>query len=238
MDKEPETEFDKKIERPGVRSYRAVLLGLKTIATKLPMEVDVRANSEDFAANLERARAGDPGAIGDVLNRCRGYLLAMAMADLQADLRPKTAASDIVQETLLDGQRDFARFKGTSETDLLRWLQRILKHNLIDAVRVCHTQKRDARRELEWPTAESNISGLVDQAARPSQVLQQSELVNAVDQAIDRLPVRHKTVILLHHKEGLGFSEIGRRLGVSDRMARHLWAQAIPLLRQLMAEAE
>ncbi len=73
------------------------------------MRADIRSNLNDFAAALRRARAGDPEALGDVLSRCRGYLLAMAQAEMQADLRPKAAASDLVQETLLEGQRDFDR---------------------------------------------------------------------------------------------------------------------------------
>ena len=202
------------------------------------MRADIRSNLNDFGAALRRPRAGDPEALGDVLSRCRGYLLAMAQAEMQADLRPKAAASDLVQETLLEGQRDFDRFTGETETDLIRWLQRILKNNLLDAVRHCHTLKRDARREHDLTASGLAPSALVDHSARPSQVVQREELVSAVDQAVDSLPVRLKTVILLHHKEGLGFEEIGRRLGVSDRMARYLWAQAIDALRDVLADQE
>jgi len=194
--------------------------------------------TDDFVARLRQARSGDHEALGDVLNQCRGYLLAIALAEMNSDLRPKWAASDIVQETLLDGQRDFARFSGESATDLLRWLQRILKNNLLDAVRQCHTLKRDARREHALAPADLDSSQLVDQAARPSQRLQRDELENVVERAIERLPARRKMVILMHHKDGLGFDEIGRRLGVTDRMARYLWAEAIASLRDTLAETE
>jgi len=202
------------------------------------MAVDVRSDLTTFHSNLKRAQAGDAAAVGAVLDSCRGYLLAMAMAELQSDLRAKVAASDIVQETLLEGQRDFRRFTGKDEEDLLRWLQRILKNNLVDSIRHCRSLKRDARREQTAAATDINSSGWIDHSPRPSQLVQRAELADAVDRAIDLLPARHKTVILLHHREGIGFQEIGRRLSVSERMARYLWAEAVSSLRDLLAEAE
>src|SRR5262245_26207367 len=72
----------------------------------------------DAAANAARwlpaARAGSSEALGQVLEACRGYLLLIAGQELEPALRAKGGASDLVQQTFLEAQRDFAGFHGTT----------------------------------------------------------------------------------------------------------------------------
>jgi RNA polymerase sigma-70 factor (ECF subfamily) len=58
---------------------------------------------------LPGARAGRSDDLGQILNVCRQYLLGIAQHELDADLRAKGGASDLVQETFLDAQRLFDR---------------------------------------------------------------------------------------------------------------------------------
>src|SRR5262249_54728266 len=87
-------------------------------------------SAADGAGWLARARAGDRDALGRVLEVCRRYLLLIADRQLDADLRAKGGASDLVQETFLEAQRDFAQFAGNSEEELRAWLRRMLLNNL------------------------------------------------------------------------------------------------------------
>src|ERR687883_158141 len=101
------------------------------------------AQPGDVARGLAEARAGSREALGRVLEACRGYLLLVAERELAPDLRPKGGASDLVQQTFLEAQRDFARFRGDSEEELLAWLRRLLLHNVADFSRRFHgTGKR------------------------------------------------------------------------------------------------
>src|SRR5690242_4317549 len=84
---------------------------------------------------LLAARRGSPEAVAWLLEHCRPYLLLVANEELDADLRPKLGASDVVQQSVIEAQRDFARFEGATREDLLAWLRRILRHNLADARR-------------------------------------------------------------------------------------------------------
>ena len=47
-------------------------------------------------------------------------------------LRLRLDPSDLVQETFLEAHRDFPRFTGPTERELLAWLRRILARNLVD----------------------------------------------------------------------------------------------------------
>src|SRR5947209_3557782 len=77
--------------------------------------------AEDAAQWLAAARTGSADALGRLLEACRGYLLLIGQRELDPALRAKGGASDLVQQTFLEAQRDFARFRGATEADLLAW---------------------------------------------------------------------------------------------------------------------
>src|SRR5262245_28352327 len=104
--------------------------------------------AQDAGRWLAEARAGDREALGRALEVCRRYLLLIAERQLDADLRAKGGASDLVQETFLEAQRDFGRFEGTSEAELRGWLRRMLLNNLGHFTRRYRTHKRAAGREV------------------------------------------------------------------------------------------
>ena len=56
------------------------------------------------------AQDGSYAAIGQLFDLYRDYLLRVANEELQTDLVPKVAASDLVQETFLQAARDFRKF--------------------------------------------------------------------------------------------------------------------------------
>src|SRR4051812_22205488 len=79
----------------------------------------------------------------------RTYLLVLARIELgRARLvRPKTDASDIVQEALLKAHRGRDQFRGGSEGEFKVWLRRILANVMTDARRRWGAGKRDAALE-------------------------------------------------------------------------------------------
>ena len=76
------------------------------------------------------ARRGSREALGQALEACRLYLLSIADRQLDEDLQAKGGASDLVQETFLEAQRDFEQFRGSSPDELRAWLRQVLLHNL------------------------------------------------------------------------------------------------------------
>src|SRR5688572_10144944 len=109
----------------------------------------------NLAERLQAARAGSNDALGEALEACRAYLLFIANEELTPDLQAKGGASDLVQQTFLDAQRDFHRFQGDSDVELRAWLREVLRCNAANFARHHRAQKRQAAREvpLEPPTA-------------------------------------------------------------------------------------
>ena len=58
------------------------------------------------------------------------------------------------------------------------------------------------------------------------------EALEALDQALARLPPEYREVILLRHREELPFAEIGRRMNRSADAARMLWSRAFNRLAE------
>ena len=75
-----------------------------------------------FADWLAAARRGNRSELGNLLETFKPYLLGIAYRALPATLRGKYDAADLVQETLLEACRCFARFQGQRVDDLRFWL--------------------------------------------------------------------------------------------------------------------
>lgn len=187
----------------------------------------------DMARWLSAARAGSPEALGRALEVCRAYLLRVAGGELGPDLQAKGGASDLVQQTFLEAQRDFARFDGDTEEQLLAWLRQLLLHNVANFSRAYReTGKRDVGREVALAGDSSGEGVLPGDGPTPSGRVIQDERSQALQQALERLPEDYRLVIRYRYEEERSFDEIARLLGRSPNAARKLWARAIERLQE------
>jgi RNA polymerase sigma-70 factor (ECF subfamily) len=163
-------------------------------------------------------------------------LLHIARGELGPQLQSKGGASDLVQQSVLDALRDFERFEGTSEADLLHWLRRLLLNNLADFTRRYRdTDKRRAEREVPIEAGDSSCepgAGLAADWTSPSGAAMAQEQADAVRRALEQLPDDHRRVLLLRYQDGLQFEEIGRALGLTANAARKLLLRAVQRVRR------
>jgi RNA polymerase sigma-70 factor (ECF subfamily) len=187
---------------------------------------------------LPAARAGSAEALGRMLEACRGYLLAVARRELDADLQAKGSASDLVQETFLEAQRDLVQFQGGNETDLLAWLRRLLLNNISNFARSYRgTQKRQIGGEVSLAGGDSSDQlgeGVVADIASPSEQAMRHERADAVERVLAQLPADYREVILLRYREQLPFEEIAQRMDRSNNAVRKLWARAVERFQEEM----
>ena len=192
--------------------------------------------ADEFAGWLAQARSGSPDALGHVLEACRGYLLLVAEQDLDPALRSKGGASDLVQQTFLEAQGDFGRFRGGTEGELLAWLRQLLRNNLIDFTRQYRAAaKRAVGREVSLAGGDTPSRPPTEVRAdtpSPSGHAMAHEEDEAVRRAMGLLPEDQRTVLRLRYEDGLGFDEIAVRMGRSVPAVRKLWARAVGRLRQ------
>ena len=192
----------------------------------------------DAARWLAAARAGSREALGQVLETFRGYLLLIADREMDPELRAKGGASDLVQETFLEAQRDFGRFHGNSADELRAWLRRLLLNNVANFTRQYRERaKRQVGREIPLEAGGSSHergAGLAANTVSPSGAVLALEQAEALARALERLPADYRQVLAYRHDEQLTFEEIGQRMRRTANAARMLWLRAVERLQREM----
>jgi RNA polymerase sigma-70 factor (ECF subfamily) len=174
-----------------------------------------------------------------VLEGYRQYLRLLARSRVGRELRARFDSSDLVQETLLEAQRDFRQFQGENQAELAGWLRQILLRNLADQCKHHQSQKRDVGREqplelLVKKTPESLAAPL----STPSAQALKTEQAGALATALAQLPPDYRDVLTLRHLQGESFEAIAARMGRTSGAVRMLWMRALEQLGGLMGKGD
>jgi RNA polymerase sigma-70 factor (ECF subfamily) len=183
-----------------------------------------------------RLLGGDEEAFGQLVDR---YYLAMLRV-ARGFVRTQSAAEEVVQETLLAVVEGLPRFEGRST--LKTWLFRILVNRAktrgarerrcisFSCLRPhCGRQGHESG-PLEHPALPGTASSPVD----PAGAALNRELGDVLWAAVDRLPVRHRQVLVLRDVHGCTSAEVCELLGLSDANQRILLHRARTRVRTLL----
>lgn len=210
------------------------------------MSVSLKNIDEPFATDqlLAKARSGDRAAVGQLLEPYRNYLGLLARLQIAGRLQGKVDSADLVQDTFLEAHRHMGTFRGTTEAELVAWLQTILTGLLANMIRrYLGTQRRDARLEFDLAIHLTDSSRSLDRAllapnSTPSQGAMRREHAVVLVNALEKLPTDYREVLILHHLEGLRFPEVAQRMNRSVDSIKNLWARGLSRLRRSMKELE
>jgi len=193
------------------------------------------------------ARQGDEQQLGRLLTLYRNYLTILATTQLDARLRRRMSPSDLVQEAMLGAYRDFPKFRGSSERELLAWLRQILINCLHHAYEA-HVQagRRDVRREVSLDDMRGALDRsvirlahvLADNGPSPSTPVRERERAVAIADQLAKLRPDDRDVIVLRNLQGLSFEEVAERMGRKPGAVRMLWLRAIERFRQVYEGSE
>lgn len=190
------------------------------------------AATADITHLIAAAKAGRPGALGELLNAVHGYLLATAARRIAAAARPHLAPSDVVQETAIEVQQGFASFHGTSAPELLAWLRGILVHNVSDAMRRGRAYDRALVRSTGDRPPRDDDGRSPAALARPTEASAiRRDDAALVTRVLESLGEEARAVVRLRYWDGLSFVEIGQRLGRTDNAVRKIWFRAVARLQ-------
>ncbi len=200
-----------------------------------------RASAARIEQLLPAARDGSDEACGQLWTLVREYLLTVAQRELPVDLRAKVGGSDLVQETLIDAQRNIGRFEGRTQADLLAWLRRILLNHISDANRqLVGRGQRNRYRELSLDGGSSILRPRLPAADgdSPSRMAMAEEEARLIEQVLTQLPQDYRRVIRLRSWDLRTFVQIGQQLDCSPDAARKLWLRAIERFEQLWLQLQ
>lgn len=170
---------------------------------------------------VERARAGESEALGELFDEFRPDVLRLCTRMLGP-----VDAEDAVNETFQRAQRRLYRYDTTQP--LGRWLRSIAAHDCIDRLR-----RRSLEKRLFEPS-ESEVDELAEKSASALDELVQTRRQSAVRVALDSLPDRYRTPLVLRYFAELNYDAIGEELGLTRPQVASSLFRAKQLLRGLL----
>lgn len=187
---------------------------------------------DQATALIQRARGGEKQALNELIETWRTYLLFVANAELDAELKPKLGASDLVQSACVDIHKHFHEFRGDTVAEWKAWLRQLLLRDVQDVRRrFREAGKRDLNREQQFADGEGFQFDPAGEDLSPSASLIAWEETEALREALARLSDEHRLVIRLRNWDDLPFAEVGKRLNRSEDVARKLWSRAVKKLQ-------
>jgi RNA polymerase sigma-70 factor (ECF subfamily) len=190
---------------------------------------------------LALAQRDGTDALGQLLELYRSYLKILAASQINARLRTRVSASDIVQDTFLQAHRAFEQFRGETAPEFLAWLRQLLASRIAHLLeKHVYAAKRDVRREISFEAIRASMarsslrleSVLADKSPSPGSAAQRHEHAIMLADELAHLPDDYREVLILRNLEGLPFPVVAERLSRSPGAVRMLWFRAIQKLRE------
>ena len=164
---------------------------------------------QDDSQWVELAKIGDTAAFNKLVNlyHSRIYTLTYQMTSNRED------AEDLTQEIFVKAFEALPRFKGRSS--FYTWLYRIGINKTIN-----YRKKRNRNRPLSLDAMEQEVKqdeSYHDLSSKDSPLrnLSLSELQLKLNEAMQRLSEKQRTVVVMHDMQGMPHDEIAKVVGVS-----------------------
>lgn len=162
---------------------------------------------------VDRAQRGDSGAIEALVTRYedRVYNLAYRMVGNRED------AEDVLQDAFLNVIRSIDKFK--KQSSFSTWLYRITANAALTRLRKKSRKEKSEGEFLDevYAVKQAAQSGerMDDWSANPARQLLTGEAKEKMEEAINELPEKYRTVFVLRDVEGLPASEVAEVLNLS-----------------------
>src|SRR4030095_1063890 len=163
------------------------------------------------------ARAGDDGAMAELLARLRAYIHERVTKLLFSRKGRVETVSDITQKVITSVWKSLKQFRRATEQQFYLWLEIVIFHGVVDV-----------RRSPQPPTvpldgSDSNGTGPVaDLPARgptPSGIMGDADRTRKIHEATEQLPRLHHEILTRRYVEMKTIEEIAKDLGISRNAA-------------------
>jgi RNA polymerase sigma factor (sigma-70 family) len=142
-------------------------------------------------------------------------------------------ACDVLQHVFLQLYLSLPTLE--TEKPLKSWLFQVARNRCLDELR----RKRVVRfSELETANEEGEsemLTFMPDPRPLPEEIAERHDVQDRLLSAIQCLPPRFRSVVLLRYSKQLTFPEIGKALGMPEATAKTYFSRAKPLLRASLA---
>ncbi len=196
----------------------------------------------DESALVNRVVQHDLDALAVLFSHYRDRLWRTVQFRMDARLRGRVDADDILQEAWLDAVKRVDSFLLDASRSIFVWFRLIVSQTLVDVHRRHITaQKRSASMEFSihsgWSAASTSMSlsfHLLGHLTSPSQALVRQELSQQLDAALSGMNEIDREVLALRHFEELSNREAAQVIGISEQAASVRYMKALGRLKRVM----
>jgi RNA polymerase sigma-70 factor (ECF subfamily) len=187
---------------------------------------DRRREAEADALLVERIQAGEAQLFDDLILKYRERIWGV----LYHMTSNREDAADLAQDTFLKAFQSINRFQGQSS--FFTWIYRIAVNSALN-----HLQKNKIRRFFslekirDEDTASDLLQQLTDTGSGSDRAAYLSELQQKLNEAMQKLSIKHRTVVTLFEIDGLSHEEIAEITGTSVGTVRSRLHYAKQLLQ-------
>jgi RNA polymerase sigma factor (sigma-70 family) len=164
---------------------------------------------------VDLVRAGSDPAFEAIVERYRRALMRYV-----SRLLPPERAEDVVQQAFVKAYE--AMHRDAADLNLRPWLYRIAHNGALNALR-------------DRALGHAELDDRIDGVERPDQAFERATGLRELVVAVQALPERQRSAILLRELEGRRYDEIALALGVTDGAVRQLLNRARNSLRSAAA---
>jgi RNA polymerase sigma-70 factor (ECF subfamily) len=175
-----------------------------------------------------QAMAGDQSAFEALVHRYSTSLFNF----IYRFLNDYDLACDVLQQVFLQLYISLPTLR-TGEP-FKAWLFQVARNRCLDELRrkhAIHFSELDADSEEEL----SPLTSMPDTQPLPEELAERHDLQDALRRAIQSLPIKFRSVVLLRYVSQLSFAEIGQALNMPEATAKTYFQRAKPLLRTALS---
>jgi RNA polymerase sigma-70 factor, ECF subfamily len=190
---------------------------------------------------LDRLRAGDDPAVGELFDLFRDRLWRMLFVRLDRRIAGRVSPDDVLQEAFLDVARRIGDYLADPAVPIYVWL-RFLVVQRMQMIQRMHlgAEMRAVGNEVAldpgpaFASAESMAGQFVGHMTSPSQAAMRNELRDRLRAALAEMDPLDREVLALRHFEELGNTEAAQVLGISKDAASKRHIRALKRLKELL----
>ena len=177
-------------------------------------------SSLDESILVDHAKSGDTQSFEELVSRYRDRVYARAFSIM----RNEDLAIDLSQNAWIKAWQRLEQFHG--DASFVTWLNRIITNLCLDELRRQKRLKTDSIEEIQEDTGPVE-NRMEIQDFDPIAKLNQQELRERIDDAMDKLSVNHRTVLLLYEYEQLEYKQIADQMDttIGTVMSRLFYAR-------------
>jgi RNA polymerase sigma-70 factor, ECF subfamily len=194
-------------------------------------------NESEVQDLLQQVRAGEPGALEQLLAGHRRYLLNVVGKRMDPHLMARADPSDIVQEAQLEAVRRIDDYLQREPMPFHLWLRKTAcEHLLRMRRRHIEASRRTTTNEIQLPDNSSALIArqILSTEPNPRDAAIEHEAMHRLQQAISALPPLDAEILLMRTVECLSNQEAAQVLEIEESAASKKFGRSILKLRQVL----